>query len=260
MEKARNEMLTRVGPGTPMGELLRRYWHPIAGASELVENPIKPIRLMGEDLVLLPGLERPLWIARPALSAPARRLSYGFVEKAGIRCNYHGWLMDEKGGCVEQPFEDTFNPSFAAAQEVHQPGLSGTRIGRTPVGLHGSRARRRNCRYGSRSPGRMGSRRSSPARCRATGSSVRKTRLIRSTSSGCTTTGACASAGRPARTRHASQAWVRRVRIRLHYRRVREGMTDQDPMWTIGRVTLWPNGFFLGSISNGAFRSTTKIH
>src|ERR1700680_4768536 len=49
---ARNEMLTRVGLGTPMGELLRRYWQPIAGASELDANPIKTVRLMGEDLVL----------------------------------------------------------------------------------------------------------------------------------------------------------------------------------------------------------------
>jgi len=49
---ARNEMLTRVGAGTPMGELLRRYWQPIAGASELDANPIKPVRIMGEDLVV----------------------------------------------------------------------------------------------------------------------------------------------------------------------------------------------------------------
>jgi hypothetical protein len=48
----RNEMLTRVGPGTPMGDLLRRYWQPIAGASELDADPIKPVRLLGEDLVL----------------------------------------------------------------------------------------------------------------------------------------------------------------------------------------------------------------
>src|SRR5581483_8949138 len=49
---ATNELLTRIGPGTPMGELLRRYWQPIGGASELDANPIKPIRLMGENLVL----------------------------------------------------------------------------------------------------------------------------------------------------------------------------------------------------------------
>ena len=49
---ARNDLLTRVGPGTPMGDLLRRYWQPIGGASELEKNPVKPIRLMGENLVL----------------------------------------------------------------------------------------------------------------------------------------------------------------------------------------------------------------
>src|SRR5690349_17041211 len=48
----KNRLLTQVGPGTPMGELLRRYWMPIGGASELDTNPIKPMRLMGEELVL----------------------------------------------------------------------------------------------------------------------------------------------------------------------------------------------------------------
>ena len=52
----KNHELTQVGAGTPMGEYLRRYWHPIAGASELSSNPVKPIRLMGEDLVLYKDL------------------------------------------------------------------------------------------------------------------------------------------------------------------------------------------------------------
>ncbi|HIM56624.1 MAG TPA: aromatic ring-hydroxylating dioxygenase subunit alpha, partial [Candidatus Latescibacteria bacterium] len=47
-----NETLTRVGKGTPMGELMRRYWHPIAAAGELTERPTKQVRLLGEDLVL----------------------------------------------------------------------------------------------------------------------------------------------------------------------------------------------------------------
>ena len=56
---ARNDMLTRVGPGTSMGNLLRRYWMPIAGASELTrDNPIKPVRLFGEDLTLYRDLSR----------------------------------------------------------------------------------------------------------------------------------------------------------------------------------------------------------
>ena len=47
-----NDRITRVGPGTPMGELMRRYWHPTAAAGELVKNPTKAVRLLGEDLVL----------------------------------------------------------------------------------------------------------------------------------------------------------------------------------------------------------------
>ena len=56
METAKNELLCRVGSGTPMGNLLRRYWMPIAGASELETNPVKAVRLFGEDLVLFKDL------------------------------------------------------------------------------------------------------------------------------------------------------------------------------------------------------------
>ena len=52
LTKERNERLTQVGRGTPMGELFRRYWHPVAVNSELVKRPTKPVRILGEDLVL----------------------------------------------------------------------------------------------------------------------------------------------------------------------------------------------------------------
>ena len=53
LNEAMNERLTRVGPGTPMGELMRRYWHPIAAVPELTrKNPTEPVRLLGEDLTL----------------------------------------------------------------------------------------------------------------------------------------------------------------------------------------------------------------
>ena len=106
----KNRLLTQVGPGTPMGELLRRYWMPIGGASELDKNPIKPIRLMGEDLVLYKDQGGRFGLLDR--HCPHRRadLSYGFVEETGIRCNYHGWLMDETGRCIEQPYDDTVNP------------------------------------------------------------------------------------------------------------------------------------------------------
>ena len=112
----KNRLLTQVGPGTPMGELLRRYWMPIGGASELDTNPIKPIRLMGEDLVLYKDLGGQFGLLDR--HCPHRRadLAYGFVEPTGIRCNYHGWLMDEAGRCIEQPYDDTVNPRSRAKE------------------------------------------------------------------------------------------------------------------------------------------------
>src|SRR5713226_499145 len=80
----KNRLLTQVGPGTPMGELLRRYWMPIGGASELDNNPIKPIRLMGEDLVLYKDQSGRFGLLDR--HCPHRRadLAFGFVEETGI--------------------------------------------------------------------------------------------------------------------------------------------------------------------------------
>jgi 5,5'-dehydrodivanillate O-demethylase len=113
-----NERLTRVGRGTPMGELLRRYWMPIAAVSEFDRNPIKAVRLFGEDLVLYRDLAGTFGLVDR--HCPHRRadLSYGFVENCGIRCNYHGWQFDERGRCVEQPFEDVASPEARFRDKV----------------------------------------------------------------------------------------------------------------------------------------------
>lgn len=110
LTEAQNRILTEVGPGKPMGNLLRRYWMPIAGESEFDTISVKPMRLMGEDLVLYKDLSGTFGLVER--HCPHRRadLSYGFVEECGIRCNYHGWRFDETGQCIEQPFEDTANP------------------------------------------------------------------------------------------------------------------------------------------------------
>ena len=79
METAKNEMLCRVGPGTPMGNLLRRYWMPIAGASELETNPVKAVRLFGENLVLF----RDEWAMQHALEKGAERLVFCVDRKTG---------------------------------------------------------------------------------------------------------------------------------------------------------------------------------
>ena len=101
-----NALLTRVTPGTRMGDYLRRYWHPVAGVSEFDSKPIKPLRLFGEDLVLYRDLSGDFGLVER--HCPHRRadLAYGMVEAHGLRCNYHGWCFDQSGACVEQPFED----------------------------------------------------------------------------------------------------------------------------------------------------------
>src|SRR5690606_31679510 len=113
-----NEKLTRVGPGTPMGELLRRYWMPIGGASEFDKRTIKPIRLLGEDLVLYRDFEGRYGLVDK--HCPHRRadMANGMVERHGIRCSYHGWQFDETGACSHQPYEDTVAPGRGSRPQI----------------------------------------------------------------------------------------------------------------------------------------------
>src|SRR6267142_158316 len=116
-----NELLTQVGRGTPMGELLRRYWYPVAAASELIERPTKAVRILGEDLVLYRDKQ-----GRPGLIGPQcahRRMSLvlGIPEKNGLRCPYHGWLYDRNGKCLEQPYEQAEDPDSRFKDRIHMP-------------------------------------------------------------------------------------------------------------------------------------------
>jgi len=106
LTKEENELLTRVGPGTPCGELLRRYWQPVCVASELTnENPKKRIKVMGEELVVYRDPSGGYGLLGEHCSHRGTSLYYGFIEESGLRCPYHGWLYDPAGRCVEQPFE-----------------------------------------------------------------------------------------------------------------------------------------------------------
>ena len=100
-----NERLTQVGRGTAMGELLRRYWHPVAATAELDENPVKLVKLLGESLVLFRDRQGQLGLIGD--TCPHRRVSllYGIPEAEGLRCCYHGWMFDRTGQCVEMPAE-----------------------------------------------------------------------------------------------------------------------------------------------------------
>ena len=106
LTKEMNERITRVGAGTPMGELMRRYWHPIAGSVQLnEETPTMEVRLLSEDLVLFRSAAGKLGLIEPSCPHRKANLSYGVPEPEGIRCAYHGWLFDTEGNCVDQPSE-----------------------------------------------------------------------------------------------------------------------------------------------------------
>ena len=100
-----NERLMRVGPGTPMGELMRRYWHPVAAVAELDENPVKAVKILGESLVVYRDRKGGYGLIDD--TCPHRRISleYGIPENEGLRCPYHGWLFDGSGQCLEMPAE-----------------------------------------------------------------------------------------------------------------------------------------------------------
>jgi 5,5'-dehydrodivanillate O-demethylase oxygenase subunit len=100
-----NVILTRVGRGTPMGELLRRYWHPVAPVLELRHPRVKPVRLLGEDLVLFAKPAGGYGLIARTCPHRGTDLSHGWVDEEQLRCPYHGWAFDDRGSCTEQPFE-----------------------------------------------------------------------------------------------------------------------------------------------------------
>jgi len=97
-------VLAPVGPGTPGGELLRRYWQPIALSSEATALP-KQIRRLGEDLILFRNGRGEPGLLYPRCAHRGTSLLYGKVEEDGIRCCYHGWKFDSQGHCLDQPCE-----------------------------------------------------------------------------------------------------------------------------------------------------------
>jgi len=96
--------LVAVGPGTPGGELLRRYWQPFARSDEATTLP-RTVRMLDEDLVLFRDGQGRAGLLYPRCCHRGTTLHYGKVEDAGIRCCYHGWLFDTVGRCIDQPCE-----------------------------------------------------------------------------------------------------------------------------------------------------------
>jgi phenylpropionate dioxygenase-like ring-hydroxylating dioxygenase large terminal subunit len=109
--------LTQVGVGTPMGELMRRYWHPIGLSADAGQTP-KQVRILGEDLILFRDFSGKPGLVYQHCAHRGASLFYGKVEAQGIRCCYHGWLFDVQGHCLEQPCEPG---GGMACDKVRQP-------------------------------------------------------------------------------------------------------------------------------------------
>ena len=237
-----------VGPGTLMGDLLRWYWTPFAAAGELDETPVKPVRLMGEDLTLYrDGSGNYGLVDR---HCPHRRadLSYGWVEECGLRCNYHGWKFDQDGTCIDQPFEEIAHPDARFKDRItiksypvkETAGLLWAYLGPPPAPL-----------VPNWDPFTWGN------------GFVQ----IVMTEIPCNWFQCQENSIDPVHFEWLHDSWGMRLRGQLdgptppahlrirfnefdygfQYQRVREGQSEEDELWTVGRVCLWPNCLFTGN-------------
>lgn len=113
MKSEQNELITRIGPGTPCGAVLRRYWQPVALVDEfdprldprMVQRPLKAVRVMGQDLVLFRDEQMRWGLLDRDCPHRGADLSFGRHEGDGVRCPFHGWKFDAAGRCLETPAE-----------------------------------------------------------------------------------------------------------------------------------------------------------
>jgi 5,5'-dehydrodivanillate O-demethylase len=117
-----NERLSLVGPGMPMGSLLRRYWFPLAATADLAQDPVQPVRLLGEDLTLYQDLQGTLGLIGDRCAHRGISMAYGIPQENGLRCAYHGWTCDAEGRTVDTPFEPTCLHMKIPAYPVQEMG------------------------------------------------------------------------------------------------------------------------------------------
>ncbi len=114
-----DEVLVRCGQGTPGGELLRRYWQPVARSEEATSYP-KRVTMLGEELILFRDRSGRAGLLYPRCMHRGTNLLYGKVEDRGLRCPYHGWLFGTEGHCLERPCEPR-SPLGAALRQPWYP-------------------------------------------------------------------------------------------------------------------------------------------
>ncbi|HVR89836.1 MAG TPA: Rieske 2Fe-2S domain-containing protein [Novosphingobium sp.] len=115
-----DELLTRVGPGTPCGELMRRYWQPVLVAEGVTRRP-QAVRMLGEDLIVFRDGDGRPGLLYERCGHRGASLFWGHVEEDGIRCCYHGWKFDVEGHCLEQPCEPKGGVNRAAHRQPWYP-------------------------------------------------------------------------------------------------------------------------------------------
>jgi 5,5'-dehydrodivanillate O-demethylase len=238
-----NTTLTQTSAGTPMGELLRRYWWPIAAEDEVTSNRTKAVRVLGEDLVVYRDLSGAYGLLER--HCPHRRadLSLGFVEDCGLRCAYHGWRFDANGACVEQPYEQTSNPNSRFRESITttayavkaRAGILWAYLGPAPAPMlpnwepytwpHGFRQIVMSevpCNWLQAQENSI-----DPVHFEWLHDNTTAVRM-----------------GRPDRAPTHRKLAFEEFEHGFTYKRIREGSSDTDELWTVGRVCLWPNCLF----------------
>ena len=106
ISQEQNELMTRIGPATPAGKLLRNYWQPVALADEMKgPRPVKAVTVLGESLVLFKNQDNRYGLIQRHCPHRGADLAYGRLEDGGLRCAFHGWLFNVSGKCLETPAE-----------------------------------------------------------------------------------------------------------------------------------------------------------
>jgi phthalate 4,5-dioxygenase oxygenase subunit len=107
LSREENELISRVGPGTPMGNLMRQYWLPALVSSELPSPDSDPVRvkLLGEELVAFRDSNGRVGLLANNCPHRGASLFFGRNEESGLRCVYHGWKFDAEGSCIDMPNE-----------------------------------------------------------------------------------------------------------------------------------------------------------
>ena len=136
LSQSDNELLTRVGPGTPMGDLLRRFWIPGLLEEEVPEPDCPPVRLrlLGEDLVAYKDTEGRIGILDNYCPHRRASLFFGRNEEGGLRCVYHGWKYNVEGNCVDMPSEPAESNFKDKVRIAAYPAVA---RGRHRVAVHG---------------------------------------------------------------------------------------------------------------------------